>query len=35
MVHIAINESDADHEVVHWLEPVTNDEYNAATALEP
>ncbi|MCH5671043.1 hypothetical protein [Streptomyces gilvus] len=26
MVHIAINESDADHDVVHWLTPVTDEE---------
>ncbi|WP_022908938.1 (R)-mandelonitrile lyase [Aestuariimicrobium kwangyangense] len=30
MVHLAINEADADHAVVHWLEPVTDAEYGAA-----
>ena len=29
MVHLAINEGDADHDVVHWLTPVTDDEYAA------
>jgi hypothetical protein len=31
MVHLAINEADADHAVVHWLSPVTDDEYAAPT----
>ena len=30
MVHLAINEGDADHDVVHWLAPVTDEEYAAA-----
>jgi hypothetical protein len=30
MVHLAINESDADHDVVHWLTPVTDEEYATA-----
>ena len=30
MVHIAINESDDQHDVVHWLQPVTDDDYAAA-----
>lgn len=30
MVHVAINEGDADHAVVHWLTPVTDEEYAAA-----
>ena len=30
MVHLAINEADADHAVVHWLTPVTDEEYAAA-----
>ena len=30
MVHVAINEGDAEHDVVHWLTPVTDDEYSAA-----
>ncbi|PZH11578.1 cupin domain-containing protein [Streptomyces sp. NTH33] len=32
MVHVAINEGDADHAVVHWLTPVTDEEYAAAPA---
>lgn len=32
MVHLAINEGDHDHAVVHWLEPVSDDEYTAAPA---
>ncbi|SNS32404.1 Cupin domain protein [Geodermatophilus saharensis] len=32
MVHLAINEGDADHAVVHWLAPVTDDEYLATPA---
>jgi hypothetical protein len=27
MVHLAINEADAEHEIVHWLPPVTDEEY--------
>ena len=27
MVHLAITEGDHDHEVVHWLDPVTDAEY--------
>ncbi|MGW0551739.1 (R)-mandelonitrile lyase [Streptomyces altiplanensis] len=30
MVHLAINEGDDDHAVVHWLNPVTDGEYTAA-----
>jgi quercetin dioxygenase-like cupin family protein len=30
MVHLAINEADDQHDVVHWLEPVTDTEYAAA-----
>jgi len=30
MVHLAINEADHDHDVVHWLTPVTHEEYAAA-----
>ena len=32
MVHLAINEADDQHDVVHWLEPVTDEEYAAAPA---
>jgi hypothetical protein len=32
MVHVAINEGDDDHDVVHWLAPVTDEEYLAAPA---
>ena len=34
MVHLAINEGDAEHDVVHWLTPVTDEEYAAAPALD-
>jgi hypothetical protein len=34
MVHLAINESDEQHDVVQWLDPVTDDEYAAAPALD-
>ena len=34
MVHLAINEADADHDVVHWLTPVTDAEYGAAPAVD-
>ena len=30
MVHLAINEGDDQHDVVHWLQPVTDQEYTAA-----
>lgn len=30
MVHVAINESDAEHPVVEWLEPVSDAEYAVA-----
>jgi hypothetical protein len=33
MVHVAINEGDADHDVVHWLTPVSDEEYAAAPSL--
>jgi quercetin dioxygenase-like cupin family protein len=32
MVHPAINEADAEHAVVHWLTPVTDEEYLAGPA---
>ena len=32
MVHLAMNQGDAAHDVVHWLQPVTDQEYAAATA---
>ncbi|MFD3827230.1 alcohol dehydrogenase catalytic domain-containing protein [Streptomyces sp. NPDC058625] len=32
MVHLAVNEGDDDHAVVHWLNPVTDEEYHAAPA---
>jgi hypothetical protein len=35
MVHLAINEGDADHDVVHWLTPVTDEEYAAASSARP
>ncbi|MCW2780438.1 MAG: Cupin 2 conserved barrel domain protein [Marmoricola sp.] len=31
-VHLAINEGDQDHAVMHWLAPLTNTEYTAAPA---
>ena len=34
MVHLAINEGDDQHDVVHWLEPVTDDQYAATPPLE-
>lgn len=34
MVHLAINEGDDQHDVVHWLEPVTDEEYAAAPPLD-
>ena len=33
MVHLALNEADDDHAVVHWLMPVTDDEYAAAPTI--
>ena len=30
MVHLAMNEGDDQHDVVHWLQPVTDQEYTAA-----
>jgi hypothetical protein len=33
MVHVAINEGDADHDVVRWLTPVTDEEYAAAPSI--
>lgn len=27
MTHLAINETDDEHDTVHWLEPVTDEEY--------
>lgn len=32
MVHVAINEGDAEHAVVHWLTPVTDEECTATPA---
>ena len=32
--NLVINEADADHAVVHWLAPVTDDEYTAAPAVD-
>ncbi len=32
MVHLAINEGDDTHDVVHWLRPVTDAEYATAPA---
>jgi quercetin dioxygenase-like cupin family protein len=32
MVHVAINEADDEHAVVHWLTRVTDEEYTAAPA---
>ncbi len=34
MIHVAINEGDDDHAVVHWLTPVTDEEYGAAPAVD-
>jgi hypothetical protein len=34
MVHLAINEGDDQHAVVHWLEPVTDEVYAAAPPLD-
>jgi hypothetical protein len=34
MVHLAINEADAGHDVVQWLDPVADDEYAAAPAVD-
>jgi quercetin dioxygenase-like cupin family protein len=34
MVHLAINEGDEEHDVVHWLAPVTDQEYAAAPPLD-
>ena len=33
MVHLAINEADKEHDVVHWLTPVTDDAYAAEPTL--
>lgn len=32
MVHLAINEGDDDHDVVHSLNPVTDEEYATTPA---
>ena len=32
--HLATNESDADHAVVHWLTPVTDEEHATAPAVD-
>ncbi|MEU0187742.1 hypothetical protein ABZ312_42420 [Streptomyces sp. NPDC006207] len=34
VVHLAINESDTEHDVVHWLTPVADQEYAAAHATD-
>jgi len=34
MVHVAINEGDAEHAVVQWGTPVTDEEYAAAPAVD-
>jgi quercetin dioxygenase-like cupin family protein len=34
MVHLAINGSDTDHAVVHWLTPVTDEEYATAPGVD-
>jgi hypothetical protein len=34
MVHLAINEADPAHPVVHWLTAVTDEEYAAAPAID-
>jgi quercetin dioxygenase-like cupin family protein len=34
MVHLAINEADADHDAVHWLTPVGDEEYGATPAAD-
>jgi quercetin dioxygenase-like cupin family protein len=34
MAHFAINEGDDQHDVVHWLGPVTDDEYATVPALD-
>jgi len=34
MAHLAINEADADHDVVHWLAPVTDEEYATTPTAE-
>ena len=33
MVNLAITEGDADHDVVYWLVPVTDEDYGAAPAV--
>jgi hypothetical protein len=33
-VHLAINEGDADHAIVYWLEPVTDQDYAAAPSVD-
>ena len=30
LAHLAINQADDQHDVVHWLEPVTDTEYAVA-----
>ncbi|MFI0967810.1 cupin domain-containing protein [Streptomyces sp. NPDC021080] len=30
MVHVAVNEGDETHDVVHWLQPVTDEGYYSA-----
>ena len=34
MAHLAVNEGDADHAVVHWLTPVSDAEYTATPAVD-
>lgn len=33
MVHLAINEGDDQHDVIHWLDPVTDAEYATISPL--
>ena len=33
-VHLAVNEGDDQHDVVHWLESVTDEAYAAAPPLD-
>jgi quercetin dioxygenase-like cupin family protein len=34
MVHLAISEAHAEHAVVHWLTPVSDEEYAAVPAVD-
>ena len=33
MIHLAINEGDDQHDVVHWLQRVTDEEYSTSPSL--